>query len=151
MSTDRHFGEFFRASRKAQGLTLRDFCRRNGFDAGNVSRIERGLVAPPQAQHILESYAKALKLKRRTDQWDQFFALAAAATGRIPQEILQDQGAVGRLPSLFRRLGGGPGHRNWVTARHLEEWANFLAARAALPQLIRRLVYATGKTITAPI
>jgi transcriptional regulator with XRE-family HTH domain len=151
MPINTQFGDFFRARRKALGLTLRDFCRRNGFDPANVSRLERGLVAPPQAQRILESYATALKLERGTDQGDRFFALAAAATGRIPQEYLQDQGTAGRLPSLFRRLGGGPGHRNWVTARHLEEWASSLAARATLPQLIRRLVYATGKTITAPI
>ena len=84
MSTDKQFGEFLRASRKTRGCTLRDFCRRNGFDPGYVSRLERGIVTPPQAQRILESYAKALKLKRGTDEWDRFFALAAAATGRIP-------------------------------------------------------------------
>jgi transcriptional regulator with XRE-family HTH domain len=147
MATGKQFGEFFRASRKALGLTLRDLSQRNGFDPGNVSRLERGLVAPPQAQRALESYAKALKLKRGTDQWERFFALAAAATGRIPQELLQNEGTAGRLPSLFRRLGAGPGHRNWVTARHLEEWAKSLTARAQLPQLIRRLVHATGNTI----
>ena len=32
-------------------------------------------------------------------------------------------------------------------ARHLEEWANVMTARTTLPQLIRRLVRATGKEI----
>src|SRR5262245_36050521 len=148
MPTEQQFGEFFRASRKALGLTLRDFCRRNGFDPGNVSRVERGISVPPQSQQALESYAKALKLRRGTDHWDRFFALAAAATGRIPQELLQDQETAGRLPSLFQRLTSGPGHRNWVTARHLEAWAQTRDAQATLPQLIRRLVHATGKPIT---
>ena len=49
MSTGKTFGAFFRAKRKALGITLREFCRRNGFDPGNVSRLERGLVPPPQA------------------------------------------------------------------------------------------------------
>ena len=66
MSTSKSFGAFFRAKRKALGLTLREFCRRNGFDPGNVSRLERGLVPPPQARQLLESYAKALKLESGT-------------------------------------------------------------------------------------
>ena len=50
MSNSNGFGAFFRASRKALGLTLSEFCRRNGFDKGNVSRIERGTVPPPQSR-----------------------------------------------------------------------------------------------------
>ena len=42
----------FSGHRKALGLTLREFCRRNGFDPGNVSRLERGLVPPPQTRHF---------------------------------------------------------------------------------------------------
>jgi transcriptional regulator with XRE-family HTH domain len=148
MATETQFGPYFRAMRNALGLNLREFCRRNGFDPGNVSRLERGLTPPPQTQEGLEEYAKALKLERGTERWDRFFELAAAKTGRIPAELLGDQSAAARLPNLLRRLRGGPGHRNWVTARHLEEWANSLEARATLPQLVRRLVHGTGKTVT---
>lgn len=149
MSTDRQFGTFFRAKRKALGLTLREFCRRNGFDPGNVSRLERGLAAPPQTQEALSSYAEALKLKRGTDAWDTFFELAAAETGRIPPSLLEDRGTAQRLPDLFRQLrSGGERRTNWVRALHLETWADSLDARRTLPQLVRRLVAATGKGIT---
>ena len=142
------FGEFFRASRKALGLTLREFCRRYGFDKGNISRLERGLVPPPKAAELLESYAKALKLASGTVARGRFFELAETKVGRIPSAILQDQQASHELPTLFRRLQArGQGHTNWVRAVHLEKWADSLDARTTLPQLIRRLVWATGKAI----
>jgi transcriptional regulator with XRE-family HTH domain len=148
MATESQFGPFFRTVRKALGLNLREFCRRNGFDPGNVSRLERGLTPPPKAQDGLEEYAKALKLKPKTERWNQFMELAAAETGRIPSAILEDQAMAANLPKVLRKLRHGPGHRNWVKAQHLEEWANTLEARSSLPQLVRRLVHATGKTIT---
>src|SRR6516225_2285153 len=88
VSSNRRFGAFFRARRKALGLTLREFCRRNGFDPGNVSRLERGLAAPPQVPEVIESYAKALKIEQGTEEWSHFIELAGAETGRIP---LSDQ------------------------------------------------------------
>ncbi len=48
MLTENLFGAFVRTTRKALGLNLREFCRRNGFDPGNISRLERGLTPPPQ-------------------------------------------------------------------------------------------------------
>src|SRR5258708_3953746 len=120
MSTETEFGTFFRVTRKALGLNLREFCRRNGFDPGNISRLERGLSPPPQDQQVLEAFAQALKLKPETDRWERFFELAAAATGRIPPELLQDRTKAAQLPGLYRQLRGGQGHKNWVTARQLE-------------------------------
>jgi transcriptional regulator with XRE-family HTH domain len=148
MSSETQFGTFFRAMRKALGLNLREFCRRNGFDPGNISRLERGLAPPPQAQEILEAFARALKFKPGTDRWERFFELAAAATGRIPPDLLQGRTTAAQLPRLFRQLRGGQGHKNWVTARHLAEWADTLPARSMLPQLVRRLIHATGRGVT---
>ena len=142
MPKESQFGPFFRTIRKALGLNLREFCRRNGFDPGNVSRLERGLTPPPQTQEGLEEYAKALKIKRGSERWDRFLELAAAETGRIPAGLLEAKTRTRKLPKLLRQLRGGPGHRNWVTARHLDEWAEKLEARAILPQLVRRLVHA---------
>jgi transcriptional regulator with XRE-family HTH domain len=135
MSTDERFGTFFRSKRKALGLTQREFCRRNGFDAGNISRLERGLTPPPQTQQGLESYAKALKLRRGTTAFDRFIELAATET-------------MEKLPSLLRpHRTGGQRHVNWVKAKDLEDWARSLPARGTLPQMVRRLVWATGKDI----
>src|SRR5476651_2535834 len=101
MLTTSKFGAFFRSKRKAIGLTLREFCRRNGFDPGNVSRLERGVAAPPQMQEGLESYAKALKIERGKDEWKTFLELAAAETGRIP---VAEQARIRELPKLLRKL-----------------------------------------------
>src|SRR5262249_20917827 len=49
---------------------------------------------------------------------------------------------------FVRQFRNGQGHNNWVTARHLEEWADTLPARGMLPQLIRRLIHATGRGVT---
>jgi hypothetical protein len=40
------------------------------------------------------------------DEWYTFFDLAAAETGRIPPEILEDESVVEKLPILFRTLRG---------------------------------------------
>jgi transcriptional regulator with XRE-family HTH domain len=122
MKKSNEFGAFFREIREGLGLSLREFCRRTGFDQANVSRLERGLAPPPKNQKVLTSYAKGLRLKPKSAEWDRFMTLA-------------------KPPAEPRR---GQGHRNWVTARHLEDWAGTLEARSLLPQLVRRLIRATG-------
>ena len=100
------FGEFFKRRRIAMRKTLRQFCRENSLDPGNISRLERGLLPPPQGRETLEHYASLLKLKKGADDWYTFFDLAAAETGRIPQELLEDQEVLEKLPILFRTLRG---------------------------------------------
>jgi len=100
------FGEFFRGLRASRGLSLRGFCLANGFDPGNISRLERGVLPPPESREKLETYAKALRLKKGSDDWYTFFDLAAAERGRIPEDVLSDVELVNRLPVLFRTLRG---------------------------------------------
>ena len=100
------FGEFFRKRRMALGSTLRKFCLESGLDPGNISRLERGLLSPPQDREKLESYARLLKIEKGSADWYEFFDLAAAETGRIPDEIMQDRELAGKLPLLFRTLRG---------------------------------------------
>ncbi len=99
------FGGFFKSKRIALGKTLRQFCLDNELDPGNISKLERGLFPPPQHEK-LEEYAKLLGLKEGTDDWYQFFDLAAAEAGKIPQDILSDERVVEKLPILFRTLRG---------------------------------------------
>lgn len=106
MPTGARFGGFFKQRRIALGLTLREFCRRNGLDPGNISRLERGLLPPPRGRETLENYAKLLKLETGSDEWYTLFDLAAAETGRIPPEILEDEALLEKLPILFRTLRG---------------------------------------------
>lgn len=100
------FGEFFRDRRLEIGQTLRSFCLKNGFEPSNVSKLERGRSAPPQAEEVLSRYAQALQLEQGTDGWRNFFDLAYACNGIIPPELLSDEEVVSRLPVLYRTLRG---------------------------------------------
>ena len=73
------FGEYFRGLRARLNMPLRQFCIANGYDPGNISRLERGLLAPPTADEKLRDYARALKIKKGSDEWITFFDLAAVA------------------------------------------------------------------------
>jgi len=98
------FGAFFKECRIALGFTLREFCQENGLDPGNLSRLERGLAAPPQSDR-LAAYAEMLHLKEGSDEWYQFFDLAAVERGRIPEDLRTEE-IIDKLPILFRTLRG---------------------------------------------
>jgi transcriptional regulator with XRE-family HTH domain len=102
------FGKKLKELRMRQGLTLREFCQKHGFDPGNYSRLERGLFPPPQKEELLEKYAHALGLKRGSDDWLEFFDLAATCRGEIPKELLSDDEVLQKLPVLFRTLRASP-------------------------------------------
>jgi len=100
------FGEFFQEKRRECGLTLREFCRRYGYDAGNISKIERGLMSPPGSSEKLEEYALNLGLKPGRDDWIEFHDRASVCRGEIPVEILNDAQLVENLPLIFRTIKG---------------------------------------------
>jgi transcriptional regulator with XRE-family HTH domain len=104
----KRFGEFFQEKRIATGLTLRKFCQTHKLDPGNISKLERGLFPPPESAEKLERYAQNLRLKPGTDDWYEFFDLAAAERGRIPQDVMQDEQLVEKLPMVFRTMRGDP-------------------------------------------
>ncbi len=100
------FGTFFKEMRIGQRVTLRQFCQDHGYDPGNISKLERGLLPPPESEAKLNEYARALKIRRGSDAWYQFFDLARASRGRLPPEILRNRDVIARLPLLFRTLRG---------------------------------------------
>jgi len=107
MSEDKNtFAGYFRALRKEKRITLRAFCEKAGADPGNISRMERGGMIPPQDREILCRYAKALGLMEGSAEWYQFFDLAAADRGIIPQDLMEDEDVVRQLPAFFRTLRG---------------------------------------------
>jgi len=99
------FGTFFKKKRLALGMSLREFCLENGLDPGNLSKLERGRLVPPQHDK-LDEYARLLRISEGSDDWFQFFDLAAAEAGRIPKDILSDEQVAEKLPLLFRTLRG---------------------------------------------
>ena len=102
------FGEFAKAKRLAQGVTLREFCRTHGYDVGNMSKLERGLQPPFKSPSVLAQYAEQLGLKKDSEDWQTFMDLAAISAGRIPDELLQREDVLAKLPFVFRTLSGKP-------------------------------------------
>jgi len=115
------FGDFFKKKRLESGKTLRQFCLENGLDPGNISKIERGILPPPQSREKLAHYAKCLGIVEGSDEWLEFFDIARADIGRIPEEILADSNIVAKLPLVFRTLKGQK-----LTGEQLEKLAREL-------------------------
>lgn len=104
----RGFGEFVKAKRLERGITLREFCRKHSLDVGNMSRIERGIAAPPRSAEALERIALALQLERGSEDWQTFMDLAAISAGRIPSSVAENKRLMAALPLVFRTLDGKP-------------------------------------------
>jgi transcriptional regulator with XRE-family HTH domain len=104
MGIAKSFGNFFKQKRIERGVTLREFCRVHGFDAGNISRLERGLMVPPQTRDKRLEYARALGIEEGTDDWLTFCDLAATSAGKIPNDIASDEEVLNALPILFRSI-----------------------------------------------
>ena len=100
------FGDYFRARRAQLNMPLRQFCLENGYDPGNISKLERGVLPPPTSPEKLDGYAHALRLKPGSEEWITFIDLAAVARRQIPEDIMADADLVRRLPLVFRTLRG---------------------------------------------
>ena len=98
------FGEFFEKLRLKNKVTLRGFCQKFDFDPGNISKIERGVFPAPQSQEKLEEYAKALGLKKGSDDWIKFFDLATASHKNFEVKNIKDEAILEKLPLLFRAI-----------------------------------------------
>lgn len=98
------FGQFLRRKRTERRLTLREFCRRYGLDPGNISRIERGVLPPPQSEEVRSRYATALGIEKGSDDWLTFCDRAAAESGKLPDDVAGDERILGQLPMLFRTI-----------------------------------------------
>lgn len=97
------FANFIREKRIAAGLTLREFCRLIGFDASNWSKIERGLLTPPQSKSVLEGIASVLKIEEGSQDYKEMFDMAALSS--IPEELMEPE-ILEQLPVFFRTVRG---------------------------------------------
>lgn len=102
------FGELIKRKRAALRVSLRAFAEKAGMDPGNASRLERGRRAPPEGPEVLDRIASALEFKKGSPDYEHLMDLAAAAKGRVPQDLLSDEGVAARLPILFRTLRSKP-------------------------------------------
>lgn len=104
------FGEFFKNVRQERDLSIRQFCLKFGYDTGNISKIERGVLMPPQSEQKLNDYAKALGLKKDSAEYKKFFELASLENKASQLQDLfrvSDEKVIEKLPSLFEKLAQG--------------------------------------------
>lgn len=111
------FGEYVRKLRLDKGMSLRVFSRLVEEDPGNVSRIERGRLYPPEDGERIDKWANALGLTR-DEQKQNFIDLASIARGELPRDLLNDDEVANLLPLVFRTIRG-----ERVTKEKLEEIA----------------------------
>ena len=100
----KQFGDYFKELRIKKGLTLRQFCEKYEFDPGNISKLERGLFPAPHSEEKMEDYAKALGVKKGSDEWIEFFDLAAVSNKDLGMTRLKNEQLIEKLPVLFRTL-----------------------------------------------
>ncbi len=98
------FGEFLNNLRVKQNLSLRDVCKKVNYDPSNWSKIERGLISPPNDKETLSGWAGALNLKDGSVEFYNFIDLANIAQGIIPDYIMQEKDLVRALPAFFRTV-----------------------------------------------
>jgi hypothetical protein len=55
---------------------------------------------------LLEKYASHLGIKKNSNEWYEFFDLAAACSGKLPPDVMSDKQLVEKLPMVFRTLRG---------------------------------------------
>lgn len=116
------FGELVKRLRASKRLGLREFCISADIDPSNWSKVERGILPPPQNQAALERISAILGLANNSKERELLFDCAAIDAGKIPQYVLEDAELVKRLPVFFRTASGKK-----PTAEELERIARFLA------------------------
>jgi len=102
----KNFGELFRFLRKQERIGLREISKKLNIDPSNLSKIERGIMAPPKDKDLLDYCAKILKVKKTSPFYQQFFDLAEIARGDIPKDILNNEKILPLLPAFFRTIRG---------------------------------------------
>ena len=98
------FGEFIKERRIVKSISLREFCKRVEMDASNWSKVERGLLAPPQDEEKLRKIARVLGIKVGSSLWKEMKDKANIDAGIIPEDILSDEKVLNSLPIFFRTI-----------------------------------------------
>ena len=96
------FGKNLKKLRLAANFSLREICKKVGYDPSNWSKIERGRMAPPSG--TLKKWASALGLHKGTKQFEEFVDEGDFAQGIIPSEMMNDKVMMTYLPAFFRTI-----------------------------------------------
>jgi len=95
------FGEFVKKERLKRDLGLREFCRALAFDASNWSKVERGILPPPQDEGRLKEIANLLGIDEKSEKWQELKDTANIDAGIIPKDFLSDGEVLKSLRQLI--------------------------------------------------
>src|SRR5690606_40172732 len=84
------FGRYLREQRERRRVSLRAFAVSIEMDPSNYSKIERGVLAPPEGE-ALERIGKALGIERFSPEWQRFHDLASVSRGRSEEHTSELQ------------------------------------------------------------
>lgn len=98
------FGGYITTLRTSRGITLREFCRRTGFDPSNWSKIERSIISPPKSKITIESILDAIGIEVGTEEYNT--ALDLGLLESIPEDFQEEKNVLKDLPVLFRTVRG---------------------------------------------
>ena len=76
------FGELIKRLRSQKRLGLREFCVATDCDPSNWSKVERGMLPPPQDTAVLDRIAVILGLPETSKERDLLFDYAAIDAGK---------------------------------------------------------------------
>tara|TARA_R110002096_G_scaffold173781_5_gene348552 strand:- start:197617 stop:197991 length:375 start_codon:yes stop_codon:yes gene_type:complete len=102
--TQNSVGPQLKAMRIQHRITLTAFAAQIGVDAGNYSRMERGVFAPPGREKLLEILEQ---LKTDSDTSESILDQAEIERGRLPTDLQDDEVLMKELPLLFRAIRRG--------------------------------------------
>ncbi len=97
------FGQQLSSYRKKAGLTLREFSRLVGYDASNISKVERGVLPPPTAGLVLRKWAAMLGLSPESHEFSNFVSSGLAV--RAKKHVRSDSELEALMPAFFRTVG----------------------------------------------
>ena len=100
------FGKFVQELRIKKKMGLCEFCKRNGHDPSNWSKLERDILPPPKDENKLHLWASQLDLVPGTGDWYTFFDLASVESIHLLSGMTRDRDLIKELPQLFRTIRG---------------------------------------------
>jgi transcriptional regulator with XRE-family HTH domain len=94
------FSEYLKTKRMKINESLRAFCLENNLDAGNISKLERGVMAPPKD---ISKIANALGFKLGDAEYAEMEDIAEKTRAvehfsRVSEDVAE------RLPQFFRTV-----------------------------------------------
>ena len=97
------FGSNIKNRRIDGEMTLREFSKRIEMDPSNWSKVERGVIPPPNDEKLMRRIIDVLGVKDSDQQ--EFRDLADLARGQIPADLRGDE-LLAKMPAFFRGMRG---------------------------------------------